>query len=632
MAGEEKRFIDQVTDTELSAGDYIMVDSSSEGTRKFDLGTKLAAIDTAITSEATAREAADSQLKQDLDSQYDYIGITSGTNLFSENSENIIRAYINASSKITSNASNRMMWIKLVPNTKYHFYSLKSNTDFSAILCSEVPAIGVTGTSAYKTTSTTAGTVEFDFETTDTVYYLAWKYYNTSATTYTQSEILESVKITVAESVIEKMHNETIALQKDIEYDLDASFGLQPMRSNDSIPYDTNKSVALCRWDEDKTFEDVVIQMRLDNVVATVASANVLRLYNSNGDTVKQLQLGGLGMVVNKSYSKIVQVRLKNVTFNRVVLYPYSTGYSAFSSGTFSDFLLYDANGTYSKLSEEFMGGMEETIKSKIEEIAYDNLGSNTFGVITDIHQNYEAYTLTKSIAKYRQFRSLLVMGDLNNTSQTSLASTKTELIKTAKSLSDIDLYTKVLPERGNHDGVSGAQTYTSEMFTSAIIKPFIDDCSAIGDYFYDDSANKIRFIMLNDCADSMSRLGFANQTISFLQSALGSVGNDYSVVVSSHHPPINVTSANLPANSDQVVSILENFVSQNDGKLICYCYGHMHYDKLETVNGVVYVGTTASDTIKSVLALDVFCVDKLNRNVNIVRIGDAGENRTFTY
>ena len=71
MAGEEKRFIDQVTDTALSAGDYIMVDSSSEGTRKFDLGTKLAAIDTAITAETTARAAADSQLKEDLSELYD---------------------------------------------------------------------------------------------------------------------------------------------------------------------------------------------------------------------------------------------------------------------------------------------------------------------------------------------------------------------------------------------------------------------------------------------------------------------------------------------------------------------------------------------------------------------------------
>jgi lysophospholipase L1-like esterase len=41
MADETKRVIDQTTDSSLSAGDYVIVDSQSEGTRKFDLGTEL---------------------------------------------------------------------------------------------------------------------------------------------------------------------------------------------------------------------------------------------------------------------------------------------------------------------------------------------------------------------------------------------------------------------------------------------------------------------------------------------------------------------------------------------------------------------------------------------------------------
>ena len=41
MADETKRIIDQDNDQALSAGDYVMVDSQSEGTRKFDLGSEL---------------------------------------------------------------------------------------------------------------------------------------------------------------------------------------------------------------------------------------------------------------------------------------------------------------------------------------------------------------------------------------------------------------------------------------------------------------------------------------------------------------------------------------------------------------------------------------------------------------
>lgn len=44
MADETKRIIDQDNDQTLSAGDYVMVDSQAEGTRKFDLGTELSGI------------------------------------------------------------------------------------------------------------------------------------------------------------------------------------------------------------------------------------------------------------------------------------------------------------------------------------------------------------------------------------------------------------------------------------------------------------------------------------------------------------------------------------------------------------------------------------------------------------
>ena len=63
MADEKKRIINETTDTALaSSGDYVIVDSQTEGTRKFDLGAALAAEvtarDAAIAAEASARSAA----------------------------------------------------------------------------------------------------------------------------------------------------------------------------------------------------------------------------------------------------------------------------------------------------------------------------------------------------------------------------------------------------------------------------------------------------------------------------------------------------------------------------------------------------------------------------------------------
>lgn len=42
------RIKDQTTDTALVAGDYVIVDSATEGTRKFDLGTALSDISGAM--------------------------------------------------------------------------------------------------------------------------------------------------------------------------------------------------------------------------------------------------------------------------------------------------------------------------------------------------------------------------------------------------------------------------------------------------------------------------------------------------------------------------------------------------------------------------------------------------------
>lgn len=44
----QSRIIDQTTDSVLSTGDYVIVDSQSEGTRKFDLGSSLNSLESNI--------------------------------------------------------------------------------------------------------------------------------------------------------------------------------------------------------------------------------------------------------------------------------------------------------------------------------------------------------------------------------------------------------------------------------------------------------------------------------------------------------------------------------------------------------------------------------------------------------
>lgn len=156
MAGEEKRFIDQVTDTELSAGDYIMVDSSGEGTRKFDLGTKLAAIDAAVTAEATARTAADSQLRQDLtlkDGRLEINWINDGKYLKSSNGQ-------------TGTASSHAVsdFIKLEGGNTYYAYA-SANGSGEATVCFYSTASYTTYTGQYL-----AENGKFDFTPSEDCY------------------------------------------------------------------------------------------------------------------------------------------------------------------------------------------------------------------------------------------------------------------------------------------------------------------------------------------------------------------------------------------------------------------------------------------------------------------------------
>lgn len=121
------------------------------------------------------------------------------------NPENKFNAYINGSKTIVSNASNRLAWAKLMPNTKYVLdITQKANTDAQIMLCNTVPASGVVGINKTDVTAS-ATSIHHEFETTEEYYFIAFKYWATSATTYTEQEVLDSISITLVENVAEQI-------------------------------------------------------------------------------------------------------------------------------------------------------------------------------------------------------------------------------------------------------------------------------------------------------------------------------------------------------------------------------------------------------------------------------------------
>lgn len=87
---------------------------------------------------------------------------------------------------------------------------------------------------------------------------------------------------------------------------------------------------------------------------------------------------------------------------------------------------------------------------------------------------------------------------------------------------------------------------------------------------------------------------------------------------------------------------------TKNQGEIICYISGHVHYDKIEEIDGITYINQLNSratqdhtgptiNTPERVMdtdsqeALSVYKVDRENRKIYIIKHG-AGEDAQINY
>lgn len=327
-------------------------------------------------------------------------------------------------------------------------------------------------------------------------------------------------------------------------------------------------------------------------------------------------------------------------------------------------------------IPEYYRDYLSQKEKEVLENIASFN--SFAFAFITDIHiqrNTKHSPALMRRIKTSCAIKTILGGGDWQ-TAWNSDEKGKNAIVDDMIELRDLFFDVPMLKTIGNHEWAYGGNNQynisTDEAYNlyyrsdeekakSEIMYPE----NGNGTYFYsDDKTNKIRYISVNcmDYADNLDiskynkewYFSISEEQIAWLKSSLNLPSNDWLCVVFSHVPlwtsserPFGTST--LVVNAEKIGKIISGYTSKTEefsahkGTLVCWLAGHTHRDALIEWHGTHMVVTNGDCFIReegaqmrtlgttSEQCFDIFCINKKERNVKIVRIG-AGENRKFAY
>ena len=198
----------------------------------------------------------------------------------------------------------------------------------------------------------------------------------------------------------------------------------------------------------------------------------------------------------------------------------------------------------------------------------------------------------------------------------------------------------------GNHDGIQDIPTISSSaVFMAHRTNPIKDKVATTIDRstncYYDDNSVNVRFIML--CSTSLNGYGY-DKTKAFLSNALVTLPQGYEAIIFSHHPLGNLTDDKSTRVDDWNEPLgWGNIVNPYADKIICCIDGHVHADKNEIKDGILYLSTTCAGNgelndgstrtvgTADFTAYDVFVIDRATHTIHAVRYGN-GSNRDIVY
>ncbi len=330
---------------------------------------------------------------------------------------------------------------------------------------------------------------------------------------------------------------------------------------------------------------------------------------------------------------------------------------------------------------------------------------SDLHGVNGATNSNGAGISSQKYIGYISQYASdkfdipfVAISGDImSQASHTAESSVWAEFNSVRQLLSPIER-DKLIYTKGNHDGAWGApvdgvyylKNIGGKKIYDAIFRRQSIDRNRVfggdGSYFYVDSPQKVRFIMLNCHTDgdgsvddngnavynSMKSGVYGTEQLQWLASAALDIPEDWSVVIMAHQPLnyskdgsllagiINAYNSKTTYNgsvdlsgdywgsgltTDYNTSVINVDFSDAKGEIIAFFHGHIHKDVIDTTTysfPCISITTSSADVrdtnpIERVVgtatetALDIVTLDRLNRMIYMTRIG-AGIDREISY
>jgi hypothetical protein len=252
----------------------------------------------------------------------------------------------------------------------------------------------------------------------------------------------------------------------------------------------------------------------------------------------------------------------------------------------------------------------------------------------------------------------------------------------------------KCLMVEGNHDSAHSTfeppayyvENMTEETFHEYYFRPYTQYkdrvfSDEISYYYADDTAHKIRYIVLNSQNvpndekteegyakyNRMRHFGFLQKQVNwFANVALAVPDNTWSVVVCSHATYFGAKNEENVYNYDLMMKVINAFQKHTSyagksehenplfnaevavdftgkgGNFVAWLGGHRHKDHINVLDGITFVDVTTDASYENYMklgkrgkidehAFDVFTIDTKAHKVSITRIG-GGEDREFEY